>query len=147
MKTKSWRAALPLSALIVLTIGCAPAATSGGSKDQSLVTAEDLQKHPGEPIENIIQRKVPGIVVTRSDNGNLLLQIRDATTVMGYTKTPLYVLNGLVFNPGPDGALAGIDPFDIATIKVLKGPEAAIYGHDGAHGVIVITTKKAGPRR
>jgi TonB-dependent SusC/RagA subfamily outer membrane receptor len=36
-----------------------------------------------------------------------------------------------------------VNPYDIETIKVLKGADAAIYGIDGADGVIVITLKKA----
>ena len=55
---------------------------------------------------------------------------------------------GAAFNaPSP---LDQIDPNNIATIEVLKGPSAsAIYGSDAASGVIVITTKKgqSGPAR
>src|SRR5213080_5365752 len=40
---------------------------------------------------------------------------------------------------------ADLNPDDIATLTVLKGPEAAaLYGIGGAHGAIVITTKHGG---
>jgi TonB-dependent SusC/RagA subfamily outer membrane receptor len=147
MKFNLRRATLPVSLLIGLSVGCAPAATRGESqKDQSLVTAEDFEKYPNESIESVIQRKVPGVTVTRID-GRLVLQIRGASTLLGEPKPPLYVLNGLMISPGPDGALSGINPHDIQSIRVLKGPEAAIYGIDGANGAIVITTKKAGPQK
>ena len=37
--------------------------------------------------------------------------------------------------------LASRNPLDIASIKVLKGTDAAIYGMNGAHGVSVIKMK------
>src|SRR5205085_2072946 len=41
---------------------------------------------------------------------------------------------------------ADIDPNDIETITVLKGPEAAaLYGIDAANGAVVITTKRGQP--
>jgi TonB-dependent SusC/RagA subfamily outer membrane receptor len=49
--------------------------------------------------------------------------------------------------PGPGGALNGINPYDIESIRVLKNPaDIAIYGMRGANGVIVITMKKPGKR-
>jgi TonB-dependent SusC/RagA subfamily outer membrane receptor len=48
------------------------------------------------------------------------------------------------FRPGPDGALTGINPHDIESIRVLKGAEAGLYGIEGANGVIVITMKRGG---
>jgi TonB-dependent SusC/RagA subfamily outer membrane receptor len=146
MKINTRGAALLLFLLVGLTFGCASASTRVESNDQSLITAEDIENNPGVPIESIIARKVPGVVVNRNTDGTLRLHIRGATTILGdEPKPPLYVLNGLVLPTTADGALTGVDRHDIATIKVLKGPEAAIYGIDGANGVIVITTKKGGP--
>jgi TonB-dependent SusC/RagA subfamily outer membrane receptor len=147
MKTHTRSRALPVCLLIGLSLGCAPAATRGPSADQSLITAEDIEKYPGEPVENIIQRKVPGLVVNRLTDGTLVLSIRGAASFIGdVPKPPLYVLNGLAMPINADGALNGVDPYDIASIKVLKGSETAIYGIDGANGVILITTKQAKPK-
>ena len=140
----SRRAALSLSVLIGLLAGCA----SGHNRapaDRSTVTSEDL-RDPNESIENALQKKVPGLVITRTGDGGLALQIRGSSSYNGRDTPPLYVLNGLPFQPGPGGALTGISPHDIETIKVLKGAEAGIYGIDGANGVIVITTKQPGKR-
>ena len=53
------------------------------------------------------------------------------------------MIDGFPIQPGPGGALVGISPYDIESIKVLKDPvETAIYGLRGANGVIVITTKR-----
>ena len=134
-------------ALAGITAGCAPppARNPGGRPDVATVTSEDLQNSQ-EPIESIIQKKVSGVTVTRTADGGIALQIRGATNYRGQVLSPLYILNGLSFRPGPDGALTGIDPYSIDTIKVLKGAEAGIYGIDGANGVIVITTKQGGKR-
>jgi TonB-dependent SusC/RagA subfamily outer membrane receptor len=41
-----------------------------------------------------------------------------------------------------------LDPADIASIEVVKGPSAAtLYGTDAANGVIVVTTKRGQPGR
>lgn len=141
------RAALPVFVLAALICGCAPAGTRGSSENNSLITAEDLEKYPNEPIEKIIERKVPGVAVRSTADGRLMIQIRGAATLLGETKPPLYVLDGLIMAPVAGGALEGVDPFNIASIKVLKGTEAGIYGIEGANGVIVVTTKKAGSRK
>lgn len=103
--------------------------------------------------------------------GGEQLQIRGTNTVNGAYQ-PLYVVDGVIVNndayangmqsitrsgaggAGQVGALitsnqdqqvnriADLDPNDIETIEVLKGPSAgAIYGSRGANGVVIITTK------
>jgi TonB-dependent SusC/RagA subfamily outer membrane receptor len=68
-------------------------------------------------------------------------------TILG-TGEPLYVIDGVPIQPGPGGALSGLNPYDIETIDVLTDPASiSMYGSRGANGVIVITTKQAPPRR
>jgi TonB-dependent SusC/RagA subfamily outer membrane receptor len=56
---------------------------------------------------------------------------------------PLYVVDGVPVDAGPNGTLNWLNPLDIASITVLKyGASTAIYGVRGANGVIVITTKR-----
>lgn len=138
---------LALAVLFAFTFACAPAATSQAGVDSSTVTAADLQLHPDQPIEYVIQRKVSGITVSKTQEGNLLLQIRGAMSSEGKgdPRPPLYVLNGMTIAPALDGSLPPLNREDIATIKVLKGADAAIYGIEGANGVIVITTKTGAP--
>lgn len=145
MKSSLLHIALSVSVLVGLLAGCAPATTRSEAPDKSLVTAEDVEKHPNESIESLLQRKVPGLEVTRTADGGVALRIRGISSYKGHETPPLYILNDLPIEPGPDGALAGINLYEIEWIKVLKGPDAAIYGIDGANGVIVIRTKKPGP--
>ena len=143
----SRRAAFYLPALIGLSGGCAPASTHSSPAAGAAVTSKDLQD-TNEPIEIVLQKKVPGLLVTRTAAGGIALQIRGATSFSRVDTRPLYVLNGVQFDAGPGGELTGINPYDIESIKVLKGADAtAVYGIQGANGVIVITTKQAGTRR
>lgn len=135
-----------LCALAGVFAGCAPAQTQRPTADRSTVTSDDLQ-NTSEPIELVIQRKVPGLQVTRTSDGGIALRVRSNANFGGVDRPPLFILNGMPYQPGPDGALTGIDPHDIESIKVLKGSDAALYGMNGANGVIEITTKKAGRRR
>ena len=142
MAIHSSHSALSMSLLLVLVAGCAPAAARRDTPDNSVVTGEDLEKHANEPIEQVLQRKVSGLTVTRTRDGGIALLVRGISSYDGSLTPPLYILNGMEMNVGSDGALTGVNPYDIDTIKVLKGAEAGIYGIRGANGVILITTKK-----
>jgi len=125
----------------LIPLSCAPRATTQPSADKDVVTAADIEQFPDQPLEMVIQRKVSGVAVIRTDGG-LLLQIRGAATLMGDPKPPLYIVDGMRVASGTGGEMPSVDPKDVETIKVLKGADAAIYGIEGANGVIVITTKR-----
>jgi TonB-dependent starch-binding outer membrane protein SusC len=132
------------SVLIVSIVGCGGTAPRRAASSSADVTAEDLEKHPNESIESILQRKVPGITVTRTADGGVAIRIRGAMSFDGSDAGPLYLLNDNEIAVGRDGALPGLNPYEIESIKVFKGADAAIYGIRGANGVIAITTKKPG---
>jgi TonB-dependent SusC/RagA subfamily outer membrane receptor len=55
----------------------------------------------------------------------------------------LFVIDDIPVEAGPGGALMGVNPYDIDTIRVLKNPaDIGIYGVRGANGVILIRTKR-----
>jgi len=145
------RLALPAALLVGITFGCigrtpppvndmpdpSPTRTLTGTT----VTSEDMDRSPVQPIERILQSKVPGVIITQNAEGWLSVQIRGATTINGSTE-PLYVIDGLPIQAGPGGSLVGINPHDIASIEVLKDASSlAFYGTRGANGVILIKTK------
>jgi TonB-dependent SusC/RagA subfamily outer membrane receptor len=135
---------LPL--LVVVVVGlcaCAPAATRSQPDSVPMVTAADFEANPGMSIENILQKKVPGLEVV-STNGGIALRIRGVSSWDGRETPPLYILNGLPLAVGGEGVLPGFNLYEIHSIRVLRGAEAAMYGIRGANGVIVITTKKPG---
>ena len=112
-----------------------------------MVTAKDIDNQPGVPIEQIIEAKVPGIAVTRTADGGIAITIRGTNSFYAST-SPLYIIDGVEMESGHGGALTGVNPYDIESIKVLKNPEdTGLYGVRGANGVIVITTKRPGLKR
>lgn len=145
MLTTISRLALPCSLLVGLVAGCAHGGARTGDPapgSRSIVTSEDLERSPGEPIENILMSKVSGIVVTRASDGGIAIRIRGGTSLSA-SNEPLYIINGIAFQPGPEGSLTGINPYDIASIEVLKDAAGtAMYGVRGANGVIVIRLKQ-----
>lgn len=138
--------AMPLSLAALFVAACAPAARQHDTAPANAVTAEDIARNPNEPIEKLLQRKVSGLIVTRTTDG-IALRVRGTTSFDGNDSPPLFVVNDLPFEPGPGGVLTGIDPYAIETIRVLKGADAALYGIRGANGVIVITLKSTGAAR
>lgn len=140
------RVAASLSVVAITAAGCASGATRQDQTAGTVVTREDLARHPGETMERVLERYVPGIVLSRTSDGSVALRIRGAATFTGRDPFPLYILNDMPIPAGPEGAVPTVNPFDIESIRVLKGNEAAVYGIDGANGVIVITTRK-GPVR
>ncbi len=147
----SSRALLPVGLLVGLLFGCAHASrTAEGDVEDApeqsppgepAVTAEDIERAPGKPIEELLMSRFAGVLVTRTSDGGIAVRIRGATSFYG-SNQPLYVIDGVPIRPGPGGSLAGINPYDIASIEVLKDPaNTLMWGMRGANGVIVITTK------
>lgn len=149
MNVQTLRALLGLSALALAT-ACggsrsasdqAPAPAPDAQASSS-INSDDIERQPGKSIEEVLSSKVPGVQVYRTASGGLALRIRGTSSFHGNDQ-PLYVIDGMQVQPGPDGALAGLNPYDIASIKVLKdAADIAMYGSRGANGVIVIKTKK-----
>lgn len=92
-----------------------------------------------DPIQGI-QGKIAGVTVTKKGgdpNAGFDIKIRGASSLATGTG-PLYVVDGV---PGVDPST--IAPEDIESWNVLKDASTtAIYGSRGAHGVIIITTKR-----
>ena len=104
------------------------------------VKAEDLNKGVFTDPGQMLQGKVPGLVVssTGDPNGGATLTLRGASTLRSGAMSPYYVIDGI---PGVDPST--VAPDDIESIDVLRDATAtAIYGSKAANGVIIITTKK-----
>jgi len=111
---------------------------------------------------NALAGRVPGLVMTKSAAGpgaSTRVVIRGNSSLTGNNQ-PLYVVDGIpIDNTGFGSAngngtanylrvdygsgISDINPDDIESISVLKGPNAAaLYGSRASNGVILITTKK-----
>ncbi len=130
---------------LALLAGCASSEKSSAPAEDALapntVTSEEIERAPESSIQEMLQGRVAGVVVTRRGSG-ITVRIRGATSLRGDSE-PLYVIDGVSVAPGPSGYLA-INPYDIKSIEVLKGSRAAFYGVRGGNGVIVVKTKGGG---
>ena len=88
-------------------------------------------------IYEMIRGKVPGVSVEGTN-----VYIRGASSVNGSNEA-LFVVDG---SPVTSSSIAYISPNEVASISVLKGSSAAIYGTRGANGVILINTKSGRDR-
>jgi TonB-linked SusC/RagA family outer membrane protein len=110
---------------------------------------------------NALAAKVAGVNVTGGSNsigGSSRIVIRGETSLAGDNQ-PLFVVDGIPINNSVSSSsqrqnidygngAAEINPDDIETISVLKGPTAAaLYGSRAANGVILITTKSGKGRK
>jgi TonB-dependent SusC/RagA subfamily outer membrane receptor len=134
-----------LFVLLLVTPTLAQAQKKGSSR--GVITAEELAKYPNDPIERIIARLIPGIEIVRTQGGGNMLRLRGAQTMPdGETgiqedKPMLYVIDDMPIRTS-DGSVPSIETQDVESIKVLKGPDAALYGIEGGDGVVLIFTKR-----
>jgi TonB-linked SusC/RagA family outer membrane protein len=141
------------------------------ANDVSSISGEELTRTHQQTIEDALQGKVTGAVITANSGapgGGLQVRMRGVTSVFGNSQ-PLYVVDGVVVSNAvienglnavssaagsgsfggnasnqDNGAnrIADINPADIETMDFLKGPSAAaIYGSSAANGVVIITTR------
>lgn len=121
-----------------------PAGTSASTSAAATITSEQIEQSPtGDPIEKQLMNRSPGVWVGKAADGSIAVRIRGGSSSIHGNNEPLYILDGVPFQPGPGGSLSGINPYDIASIKVLKDPaDLTMYGSRGANGVILIRTKR-----
>ena len=136
--------------VVAVLTACSHSAKPKGSTPPARdadVTAEDMRTSPERSIEQQLMAKVPGITVSRTSSGGLAIRIRGGSSLYG-NNSPLYVIDGLAVEAGPEGEMPGVNPYDIESIKVLKDTEAmTMYGSRGANGVIIIKTKLSNKRQ
>lgn len=114
------------------------------SVNGALTTVKDAKLHDitTQSLATQLNGKVAGVQVTPGSgqpgsSGSIV--IRGQATLGGST-APLWVIDGVIV-----GSSAGdLNPNDVESMTILKdAASTAIYGSDGANGVIVVTTKKA----
>ena len=97
---------------------------------------------PSEPPPDLGPREIhfPGVDVIRMPGGGVRIRLVGGQ-VGGHE--PLFVIDGTTTMVDPRRGIDWLTPEQIANIEVIKDPaKTAIYGPRGAHGVIVVTTKR-----
>ncbi|HEY3113824.1 MAG TPA: SusC/RagA family TonB-linked outer membrane protein [Gemmatimonadaceae bacterium] len=162
------KVATTLNDVVVTALGQTTQQRSLGTAQQS-VTGAAIAEAQRENFVNALQGRVAGVEVTSTSGvpgASSSITIRGVSSISS-SNQPLMIIDGLpmdnrTLNTGllasdaPGSATAfsnrGVDftnraadlnPDDIQSLTVLKGPEAAaLYGIDAANGAIVITTKR-----
>lgn len=153
-----------LDEVVVVGYGAMRRSDLTGSVSSVRIDEENAMK--STTIDQMLEGRAAGVEVL-SDSGNpdagISVRVRGISTFSG-NSDPLYVIDGVIMS-GASGSgatvssnldldssrdltttnpLAGINTQDIASIEVLKDASAtAIYGSQGANGVVLITTKQA----
>ncbi len=106
------------------------------------ITSRDLEQRTTTDLLTNLEGLVPGLTIYSNglnDEGENTISIRGISTFRARSN-PLVVVDGLPI----EGSIETVNPYDIASIDVLKDAAAtALYGARASNGVIVITTKKA----
>jgi TonB-linked SusC/RagA family outer membrane protein len=132
-----------LTKVVVTALGIKREAKSLTYGTQSVGTKELTEARELNVI-NSLQGKVAGLSVNSSGTGlgsDARVVLRGNRSISGDSQ-PLYVIDGVVINGNP----STLNSDNIASLTVLKGPNAAaLYGSAAQNGVIIIETKKGRP--
>ncbi len=126
----------------------------------TLNVEEEVNMAVVQDFGNVLTGRIPGVVVS-DINGSVgsaqKIRIRGSNS-LSLSNEPLIIVDGIYYSNAlnnPVSAFTGgqetarlndINPAEIASIEVVKGPAAsALYGAIGANGVILITTRKGEP--
>ncbi len=162
------RVAASLDAIVVTALGQTASQREIGTAQQT-VSGSDIAQTQRVNFVNSLAGRVAGVDVTSTSGApgaSTSIVIRGVSSISS-TNQPLMIVDGLpidnkttntatLASDAPTSSLAfnnrnvdftnraaDINPEDIESLTVLKGPEAsALYGIDAANGAIVITTKR-----
>lgn len=121
------------------------------------IDGKELSRVAQENVLNAMSGKVAGVTVssTGGTGSSVSMVIRGATS-LGSDNQPLFVVDGVplantlnnISQVGNDNradfgnSISNLNPDDIESVSILKGPSAAaLYGSRAGHGVVLITTK------
>ncbi len=153
------RAAIALDAIVVTgTAAGVQQARAIGNTVSKIQVSELLEYAPIPDVSSMLNGRAPGVVVTPGTGqvgGGPTIRIRGASSFSLSTQPLIYVdgvrLDNAIgtgisvqgFGSGIVNRLNDINPEDIESIEIIKGPAAAtLYGTEAANGVIQIITKK-----
>jgi TonB-linked SusC/RagA family outer membrane protein len=146
-----------LNEVVITALGVSREKKSLGYATQEL-KGSTLESNKETNLVNALAGRLAGVRTTngQGDMGSSRIVIRGETSIAGNNQ-PLFIIDGVPVdnsqlypasttggNQSRDfkNAIADLNSEDIASINVLKGPNAAaLYGSRAAHGVILITTK------
>jgi TonB-linked SusC/RagA family outer membrane protein len=127
-----------------------------GNAISSIEASEVARTAPITEFGDVLSGRAAGVQVLKSSGAvgtGTKIRIRGSNSV-SLTNEPLYYVDGVRIDATPDGyaydiggqstsRINDLNPDDIETIEIVKGPSAAtLYGIQAANGVVLITTKR-----
>lgn len=126
-----------------------------GTTTGNIDAARVAQQSPATNLQEVLNARVPGVQVMSGGQTGTGARVRiRGNSSLNLSNEPIYVIDGIrmTSNQADIGLFVGgalpsrvgdLNPEEIESIEVVKGPAAAtLYGTDAANGVILITTKK-----
>lgn len=145
---------MDVEAVVVTALGMSRE-TKALNYSRQAVAAESLSENRTPDFVSSLQGRVAGLTIASpgQNTGSSGVVIRGYSSATG-DNNAIFVVDGVIMENGAVGgessgldygnAMGDINPDDIASIEVLKGPNAtALYGSRAANGVIMITTKRS----
>lgn len=148
--------ATDLSAVVVTALGITRAKKSLGYSIEE-VGGKEMNRVAQENVLNALSGKVAGVTINQTGGaGSSVSMIIRGATSLSNDNQPLFVVDGVpiasslnnISQIGNDNrvdygnSISGINPDDIESVSILKGPSAgALYGSRAGNGVVLITTK------
>jgi TonB-dependent SusC/RagA subfamily outer membrane receptor len=120
----------PVSAEEVVDIGYGNSNKDDLTTSVSKIDVSGKKRAQYQNIYDMIAGTTPGVQVSGKS-----IRIRGVSSIM-LSNEPLFIVNGM-----EAADISNIPPNDVASISVLKGAAASIYGSKGANGVILIKLK------
>ena len=154
-------AAVPLDAVVISATGVEQLKRELGNTVGTIDAAKITQDAAPSNAADLLNSRIPGVEVMQSGGttgSGSRLRIRGATS-LSLRNEPIIVVDGVRIDATPQAGnldnftggqapsrLNDLNPDDIESIEVVKGPSAAaLYGTDAANGVIQIRTKQGRP--
>ena len=123
----------------VVVIGYATVAKRDLTGSVASVSAKQLESIPVSSASEALTGKLAGVTITTTEgspDADVKIRVRGGGS-LSQDNSPLYIVDGFQVS-----SISDIAPSDIQSIDVLKDASStAIYGAQGANGVIIITTK------
>ncbi|HVI47414.1 MAG TPA: SusC/RagA family TonB-linked outer membrane protein [Chitinophaga sp.] len=148
-----------LQEVVVTALGIKQEKKAIGYSAQDLKGEELTRTAPSNPLAALSGKVAGATIISASGTPGaaVRVQMRGATTILG-SNQPLFVIDGLPVDnsetntsgdaTGTAGVMQSnrmvdINPDDVESITMLKGPAAAaLYGSQASNGAVIITTKK-----
>lgn len=134
---------------VQIQVGYATMKRSDLTGSVASITSESFENTISTTLDQALQGRVAGLEMSQNSGvpgGGSSIQIRGVNSISN-SNEPIYVVDGVIIS-GQTGsndvnAISSINPADIESVEILKDASAtAIYGAQGANGVIIITLKK-----